>query len=183
WVTLPFVKDGESEFLEAGDLVYAGIRYNNYHDDMWDRRNKNIGVGVDMSVPLNDPVAIGWDNGDWFTGVYVTKRNPMIRLNLNDHNNLIDGVDLNNNLSSLSQNYPNPFRNSTEISYQINSAEEVVIEITDITGRIVMTIEEGQKPAGEHVYQLLTDQLDSGIYFYTLKAGNFTKTMRMIISD
>ncbi len=183
WVTLPFEKDGESEFLLAGDLVYAGLQYNNYHDSKWDRRNKNIAIGVDMSTPLNDKVAIGWDTGAWYEGLFVTKRNPMIRLNLNDHGNQSDGVDLNNNLSSLSQNYPNPFRNMTEISYSLNSAENVIIEISDISGRTVLVIEEGLKPAGEHIHHLMAGQLESGIYFYTLKAGQFKETKRMVISE
>jgi len=183
WVTLPFVKDGESEYLSAGDLVYAGIMYNNYHDDQWDRRNKNLEVGVDMSVPLNDPVSIGLDNLGWYSGTYVTKRNPMIRLNLNDHGNIVDGVDLRTKLSSLSQNYPNPFRHSTVIRYKLSSFGEVTIEISDLSGRVVMSVEEGNKSAGEHICHLKTEQLEAGIYFYTLKAGQFTETRRMILSE
>lgn len=183
WVTLPFEKDGESEFLIAGDLVYAGIQYNNYHDSKWDRRNKNIFVGVDMSVPLHDKVSIGWDHEGWNTGEFITKRNPMIHLNLNDHGNIVDGIDLSNNTGSLSQNYPNPFRHSTEISYKLSVGGDVVIEIADISGRIVLTIEEGQRSAGEHVCHLSSEQLESGIYFYTLKTGQFTETKRMVVTD
>ena len=183
WVYLPFEKDGESEFLFAGDLVYAGITYNNYHWSRFDRRNNNIAIGSDNSMPTADQRAVGrrgFDAG-FETGGWIG-RNLMVKLMINDHGNVIDGVDLATATSSLDQNYPNPFNHSTEISYELGHSQEVSIEITDMTGRKVLMIEEGNKPAGQHTYTLNAQDFEAGVYFYTLTAGQFTETKRMIIS-
>jgi len=182
WIYLPFEKDGESEFLFEGDIVYAGIQYNNFHYSKWDRRNNNLTIGVDMTTGYKDNRSIGWDEAGWYTGSFVSDRNPLIKLFINDHSNIIDDVDLLKSVSSLDQNYPNPFRKTTDITYQLGSAQEVSIEVTDMTGRKVMLIDEGRKPAGQHTCTLHADELEAGIYFYTLTAGQFTETKRMIVS-
>ncbi|MEA1875945.1 MAG: T9SS type A sorting domain-containing protein, partial [Bacteroidota bacterium] len=183
WVYLPFDKDGESEFMFAGDMVYAGIQYNNFHDEELDRRNYNLQIGADMSNPRKDPRSIGWTPVvGWDTGNFIGQRNLMIKLFINNHENRIDNVDLVNSLNSLDQNYPNPFKRSTEISYELGQAQDVSIEITDMTGRTVMLVDQGRKPAGTHTYMVNAQSLESGIYFYTLKAGQYEETKRMIVS-
>ncbi len=183
WVYIPFDKDGESEFLFEGDMIYAGIQYTNMHYHELTRRNKNLVVGADKTSPRHDPRSIGWTpQVGWDTGSFIGKRNLLIKLFINDHSNVIDDVDLVAAASSLDQNYPNPFRMTTDISYQLGSAQDVSIEVTDMTGRKVMMIDEGSKPAGQHSYTLNADELDAGIYFYTLTAGQFTETKRMIVS-
>lgn len=82
----------------------------------------------------------------------------MVHLNLNDHGNINDGVELNPALASLGQNFPNPFSRSTEIN-------------------------KGMMPAGKHTYTLETNNLDPGVYFYTLKAGSFVQTKQMVIVE
>lgn len=183
WVTLPFTKDGETEFLYAGDRVIAGIQYNNYNGDPLVRRGKNIAIGHDASIKVNDLITIGHHNDSWVESDFVRKRNIMVRLNLNDDSNIIDGVDLSAINGSLEQNYPNPFNGSTRIDYEIASAGEVSIAIKDIAGKEVMFLDEGRKTAGHHTFHLNSAKLESGIYFYTLKAGDFIQTKRMIVSE
>ena len=182
WVTLPFEKDGETEFLFAGDIVYAGISYNNYNDEPLVRRGKNLAIGHDASIKVNDPTAIGHHNGSFVQSTFVRGRNLMVRLNLNDQSNIIDGTDLTESNSLLNQNYPNPFAGSTTISYELGSVSDVSIEIKDLTGRQVMVIDEGKKIAGKHFYQLQANKLEAGVYFYTLTAGGFSETKQMVIS-
>ncbi|MCD6347643.1 MAG: T9SS type A sorting domain-containing protein, partial [Bacteroidales bacterium] len=182
WIYLPFDKDGESEFLVEGDMVYAGVSYNNYHYDEKVRRNKNLYIGADKTSPKKDPRSIGWYDGNWDTGDFIGKRNLMVKLFINNHENRTDGVDLANSLSSLDQNYPNPFNRTTEISYELGQSQDVSIEVTDMTGRKVLQIDEGRQPAGVHTYTLNATDLEAGVYFYTLTAGQFTKTKRMIVS-
>lgn len=184
WLYLPFDKDGESEFMFKGDIVYAGIQYNNFHDEELDRRNFNLEIGSDQSNPKLENRAIGWspvEDVGWDTG-FPSKRNLMIKLYINDHENRIDNVDLLNSLNSLDQNYPNPFNRSTEILYELGQAQDVTIEVTDMTGRKIMTIDEGHKTAGTYTCSINAKDLKAGIYFYTLKAGQFEETKRMIVS-
>ncbi|MBT3243593.1 MAG: T9SS type A sorting domain-containing protein [Bacteroidetes bacterium] len=183
WLYMPFDKDGESEFLMAGDIVYAGINYNNYMYDELDRRNYNIAIGSDNSSPTSGTRAIGRRGfgGSFETGGWIG-RNLMCKLIINNHGNIIDNVDLTTAESSLSQNYPNPFSHSTEIGYELGAAQDVTIEITDMTGRIVRVMDEGHRPAGTHTASFNNIDLEVGIYFYTLKAGQFKETKRMIVS-
>ncbi len=81
----------------------------------------------------------------------------------------------------ISQNYPNPFNAKTTIKYSLSEQSDVTIEIYDIIGRKVDTIYKGYQPAGQH--QVIWDASDhsSGVYFYRLEIGDFSKTKKMIL--
>jgi hypothetical protein len=185
WVTMPLSKDGESEFMKKGDLVYAGIQFDNTNAEFLLRRNKGLEIGTDNTVVLTESATVAIYDGNIRTGVadYFGKRNVMCRLNLNDHGNISDGVDLRTSLAKMEQNYPNPFRGSTQIDYELVDGSEVSFSIMDITGRKVMDVNEGMMPSGKHTYTLATNNLDAGVYFYTLKAGNFVQTKQMVIVE
>jgi hypothetical protein len=182
---MEFQKDGESEFLKKGDLVYAGIDHDNLNEHYLTRRNMGLEIGTDNSVKLVRSSGVAIFDGNFRTGVtdYSGKRNFMIRLFINDHSNVVDGVDLTPSLVSLGQNFPNPFNRMTEISYELMNGSEVTIEVMDLTGRKVMEIKEGYKPSGQHNLKIDAVNLQSGVYFYTLRAGSFTETKQMVIAQ
>lgn len=182
WITLMFDKDGESEFLKKGETIYACVEYNNLHEDMPSRRYDNLKIGADYSFRILDIVSVSKGNDDFVTSGFGAEKNLMIRLNINNHDNLIDGVGETKSSASLGQNYPNPFAVSTDISYELRDDATVNLVIRDITGRIVMDQSEGFKPAGKHSAKLDASALDSGVYFYTLNAGSFSETRRMTVS-
>lgn len=185
WVTMELSKDGESEFLKKGDLVYAGIQYDNTNTEYLIRRNQGLEIGTDNSVLLPEGVAVGIYDGTISAGLesYVGRMNLMCRLNLNDHSNVNDGVENSLTAATLNQNFPNPFNRSTEITYELTTGSDVSFEIMDLTGRKVMEVKKGLMPAGKHSFTLETGTLDAGAYFYTLKAGSFVQTKQMVISD
>ena len=89
---------------------------------------------------------------------------------------------------SLQQNYPNPFNPSTVISYNLPVSGKVVLKIYDILGNEVLTLVNMVQTAGGHQVVFNTQQttsrsteLASGIYFYTLKAGDFTESKKMVL--
>jgi hypothetical protein len=82
---------------------------------------------------------------------------------------------------SLSQNYPNPFNGSTLISYNLPYQSLVTIEICDILGRHIKTIQGGLQPAGYHQVIWNADDFSSGNYFYKIQAGNYTETKKMLL--
>jgi hypothetical protein len=69
----------------------------------------------------------------------------------------------------------------TTISYYIEKPSVVDIVIYDLLGRVVHSFRQGPAPAGKHKYQFSSAGLASGIYFYTLKAGTFEQTRKMVI--
>ena len=81
----------------------------------------------------------------------------------------------------LSQNYPNPFNPSTVINYSTPRESFITLKLYDITGREVKTLISDVKPAGNYSYHLNGSALASGVYFYSLTAGNYTQTRKMIL--
>jgi len=91
----------------------------------------------------------------------------------------------------LLQNYPNPFNPETWLPYELAADATVTIRIYDVNGQLVRQFDLGKKKAGRYVdkrkaaYWDGKDQtgkaVSSGLYFYTLKAGDFQATQRMVI--
>ena len=82
---------------------------------------------------------------------------------------------------SLHQNYPNPFNPSTKIQYSIAERSIVTLKIYDMLGREVADIVNGIKEAGNYEVNFDASKLVSGLYVYTLRAGNFTVSRKMIL--
>jgi hypothetical protein len=87
---------------------------------------------------------------------------------------------------SLDQNYPNPFNPSTVISYTLPKASNVNIKIFDALGKEVRSLIDEEKSAGK--YNIMWDsrnnygqRVSSGIYFYTINAGDFVQTKKMVL--
>ena len=81
-------------------------------------------------------------------------------------------------LNSLS---PNPFNPSTTISFQLPVSGHVNVTIYDISGRLVETLVNGWRAAGDHQVIFEGQNLASGIYFVRLKAGNFAQAKKMVM--
>lgn len=82
---------------------------------------------------------------------------------------------------SLEQNYPNPFNPSTIISYNLMFNSKVTLKVYDVIGNEVATLVEEEKPAGYHSVRFEGRGLSSGIYFYTIKAGDYFKVKKMTL--
>ncbi|MFZ4621707.1 MAG: T9SS type A sorting domain-containing protein [Bacteroidota bacterium] len=82
---------------------------------------------------------------------------------------------------SLSQNYPNPFNPSTNINYQLANNSFVTLKVYDAIGREVAALVNESKDAGTYSVQFNGSNVSSGMYFYTLRAGAFTATKKLIL--
>ena len=80
---------------------------------------------------------------------------------------------------NLNQNYPNPFNPNTSISYSIPENAFVTLKIYDVLGNEVEVLINEQKESGNYQIDFNASELSSGIYYYTLTAGNFTSTKKM----
>jgi poly(3-hydroxybutyrate) depolymerase len=81
----------------------------------------------------------------------------------------------------LYQNYPNPFNPATVISYQLSVNSYVTLRVYDLLGREVLTLVNERKDAGRYSVQWDARRFASGIYFYTLQAGEYRDTKRMLL--
>ncbi len=82
---------------------------------------------------------------------------------------------------NLKQNYPNPFNPSTSIGYDIPKESFVELSIYDASGKIVRTLINEEKFAGSYSITFGSEGLASGVYYYKLTAGDFSKTMKMVL--
>jgi enterochelin esterase-like enzyme len=83
---------------------------------------------------------------------------------------------------NISQNYPNPFNPVTKIKYTLPQRSFITLKAYDILGREVSTLVSEEKPAGSYTVEFDGNNLASGVYFYTLKAGSIIRTQKMILS-
>jgi hypothetical protein len=86
----------------------------------------------------------------------------------------------------LGQNSPNPFRGATSICFDLPERLHVVVEVVDVSGRVVRTLVEETRPAERH--HVTWDGRDSsgadaapGIYFVRMRAGDFAGTRKMML--
>ncbi len=88
---------------------------------------------------------------------------------------------------SLSQNYPNPFNPETTVNYQLPTAAFVTLKVYDLLGRVVATLVNEHKQAGNYKATLNVGHIErsremaSGIYFYRLQAGTYNQTRKLIL--
>ena len=87
----------------------------------------------------------------------------------------------------LKQNYPNPFNPATVISYQLPVTSFFKLKVYDVSGNEVATLVNEEKPTGTYEVSWNADGVSakggytSGVYFYQLKAGNYTSVKKMIL--
>ncbi|MGA7722333.1 MAG: T9SS type A sorting domain-containing protein [Ignavibacteriaceae bacterium] len=82
---------------------------------------------------------------------------------------------------SLDQNYPNPFNPATIINYSLPKSAFVKLIVYDVLGRVIKTLVDEEKSAGNYSVQFNGSNLSSGIYFYRLTAGNFIGTKKLVL--
>jgi predicted acyl esterase len=82
----------------------------------------------------------------------------------------------------LHQNYPNPFNPSTTLRFDLASAQEVGLEVYNVTGQRVATLVNGIMPPGSHAVPFQARDLASGVYYYRLMtmAGSSVRSMVLL---
>ena len=82
---------------------------------------------------------------------------------------------------TLIQNFPNPFNNSTSISYALPKDGQVSLKIYDILGRCIETIANESQAAGFYQYSWNSGSRASGLYFYRIVFGGLSETKKMVL--
>lgn len=82
---------------------------------------------------------------------------------------------------SLSQNYPNPFNPSTNIKFSVPTASDVVLKIYDVLGSEVAVLVNEKIEAGNYTVEFDASKFASGMYIYSINAGEFTASKKMML--
>ena len=127
------------------------------------------------SASFYDCAFIGRDSG-WAVG-----QNMIIRT---VNGNVISVNQISSNVPSgfsLNQNYPNPFNPATKISFDIKNSTFASLKIFDMTGKEIKALVNENIAAGSYEINFNAGELNSGVYFYTLKTNEFTETKKMML--
>jgi hypothetical protein len=168
-------------------------------------------VGTEVTIPLANPIPVSTGEG-YVVGIghyggtdaltiqsggvapvqtvfildasdnvwYYMTSIPMIRANMVPTVGLAEGTTTNG--ITLGQNYPNPTNGTTTISYEIAASAQVTLEVFDITGKLVLDVNEGTQVAGEHNIVLDANSLSAGAYNYSLVVDGQRLTRTMMIT-
>ena len=114
----------------------------------------------------------------------------MVVIEYSDGATSINNNSNKNNLGDyfkLQQNYPNPFNPETTIDYQLPFGSQVVLKVYDILGNNIATLVNKEQRPGNYEVKFNSQlnknnkQLASGIYFYTIQAGDYIETKKLVL--
>jgi hypothetical protein len=80
------------------------------------------------------------------------------------------------------RNYPNPFRGSTTVVYELSTDIQVRIVVTDMLGREIAVLVNGHQSRGRHEIGFNGENIPVGMYFISMRAGAFKQAQRMILA-
>lgn len=81
----------------------------------------------------------------------------------------------------VSQNMPNPFNGSSLVNFELASSEVVTFEILDVAGKLVRTMNLGNLNSGAHSIVIDAEDLNSGVYYYSIITSNSKVTNKMVV--
>ncbi|GAB4292990.1 MAG: hypothetical protein Kow0068_18140 [Marinilabiliales bacterium] len=174
WLALPFIKDGYSEFLMEGQYVAALEVVDDYGGD-------GVWIGEDSDTRQVEWATLWYlvSNPSWYYfSNYGLNRTPMIRLKF-DWTDNVDEVA--QSLKKVGQNYPNPFSDFTYVDVNTDKSSDITLIVNDLTGKTVFSMTKENAPAGKHRITMDAKDLDSGVYYYTVKTNEFEITRRMVV--
>ncbi len=182
------VQSPDESFVVAGNWTSgAMLKINDSGDTLWTRsgrlNNEEIYYSCIQNTSDNSLVLTGYGKPSAYDHQVILVKTL--------ENGGMSGITQNGNWkksSSIIQNNPNPFTDNTTLSFNLVKNEYVKIFITDINGKLIRTIIEGNMNIGEH--QIVWDginnnglQSDDGIYFAVMKlSSGLCQTVKMIKS-
>ncbi len=197
--TIPLVKVNKwdfewQEYYTFKKLVKIPTGYRLYSKHMYDNTTSN------PNNPNSPPITVYSNTGthdemlfDGMMYMYYQPGDELVDIEaMINSDPLMLGVKENNTISNSAITnaiaFPNPFNNTVSIRYLLNQTSDVSIDITDVIGRKICSYTIGKQSDGTHDWEwdgkdLKGNKTSSGIYFYKLKANNFTFESKIIKKD
>ncbi|MFA7082098.1 MAG: T9SS type A sorting domain-containing protein [Bacteroidales bacterium] len=95
-------------------------------------------------------------------------------------------IGINENIAKINQTtnlrlYPNPANSSTTLEYNLRETSNVTLQVYDMNGRMVSSLDNGRQQAGQHSLQMNVQNLKGGIYMVRIITNNSTNTAKLIV--
>jgi ligand-binding sensor domain-containing protein len=159
--------ENENGCLLAG--TNEGVLLSSDGGNTWNEMNEGL-TTLDVRAIMCDSVGTAYA-GTWGGGIF----------RLNPTSGVIENISGNSSGVTLSQNAPNPFNQSTTISFTLPEPSYITLTLYDATGRQVAAIANGFMDVGEHDVQFQRGSIPSGVYFYRLESGGQSATRAMVV--
>jgi Cohesin domain/Secretion system C-terminal sorting domain/Dockerin type I domain len=191
---LQFTLNFDREVLALTSIDPAGM---NINDQNFGFNKVNEGI---ITASWNDDTSVAFSAGQTlFNLTFVAKSNGTTDeiLNINSDVTKAEAYDSNAQTMNVSwnvtertenrdfvlhQNVPNPFKEVTMVGFELPNAMVATLTVFDITGKVVKTTNiNGNK--GYNMIELNKAELSAGVMYYTLKAGEFTSTKKMVVIE
>ncbi|NWG29209.1 MAG: T9SS type A sorting domain-containing protein [Ignavibacteriaceae bacterium] len=149
-------------------------------EDVFEYTDETSTVGIDYKANSYYIKCIYTDDEE---SIFETSATNTIEIQLEipQKRYLLNNRQLVQNEFNLSQNFPNPFNPSTTIIYTLQENSFVTLKVFDILGNEITTLVDEHTVAGNHSVIFNASELPSGIYFYSLTAGNLTSSKKLIL--
>jgi uncharacterized delta-60 repeat protein len=160
---------------------FLTVKYDEYGNVIWTSRYQSSGNIDDISTVLTVRDEFGY----LFAGGRINNNYGILQIanrlsGLDNHENYVLGNNIPDNFN-LAQNYPNPFNPSTVISYDLPVNSFVDAAVYDLLGKKISTLVNEYQSAGRYNVTFNPASLPSGTYIYTIKAGNYTSSKKMVL--
>ena len=113
--------------------------------------------------------------------LFVTTGTEILTHRISGSNSIDPSVKTAVKKYNLSQNHPNPFNPSTQITFSVPKATDVTLKVYDVLGREIAVLVNERKQPGEYKVSWNAEGVPSGVYFYRIVAGEFVETKKMIV--
>ncbi len=165
------IAENSAGHLFCGTFNYgSGIFRSTNFGDTWEQINSGLTIMDIRSVTVDSDDYLY--AGSWGESVFKTTTSTVT--GIADRNSQTQEL-------SLLQNYPNPFKSTTIITWQQPKAAHVIVKVYDFTGREVKTLVDGKLENGEHLVTFNPGNLQTGVYICRLQAENTVAAHKMIL--
>ena len=136
---------------------------------------------VEGAGTTTEPQNYGYTDNKVETGTYTYRLKQVDFDGTFTYSNEVE-VDVTAPLSfNLDQNYPNPFNPTTNISYSIPEAGNIILAVYNTVGEKVAVLVNGYSEAGHFDVSFNASNLPSGVYLYKLQSANSVQTKKMML--
>ncbi len=173
--------DWTSTYYDPDSLLWGYLTYGNFDTLFVAGGDGSVAVLTQEPVNIqpNDSVhfyvgiAVGSSDQELFNNMLLAQQKYETLVSVGDEYALLS--------YQLKQNYPNPFNPRTRIEFSLPKKERVELEIYNALGQKLQTLINQELETGNHFIDFDASDLNTGVYFYRIKTGEFTSTKKMVL--